>query len=124
LPSGFTDEPLDRAAQRVKASGEDDVRIVVFDARDLGHVDDVVSSCLDAAGETMEWVLITLGLLGDAAEDVTDTERFAEDPRTVAAAVMKGIERDEPVIWVPSILRWIFLALGRLPQQLWGRLPG
>ena len=49
---------------------------------------------------------------------------FAVDPRTVAAAVLRGIERDQPVIWVPSTLRWVFLALRALPQQLWRRLPG
>ena len=36
---------------------------------------------------------------------------FAVDPETVAAAVMRGIERNQPVIWVPSALRWVFLAL-------------
>jgi decaprenylphospho-beta-D-erythro-pentofuranosid-2-ulose 2-reductase len=49
---------------------------------------------------------------------------FAVDPRTVAAAVLRGIERDQPVIWVPSTLRWVFLALRALPQRLWRRLPG
>jgi len=49
---------------------------------------------------------------------------FAVDPETVATAVMRGIECNQPIIWVPSILRWVFLALRHVPQQLWRRLPG
>ena len=49
---------------------------------------------------------------------------FAIDPEMVAAAVMRGIERNQAVIWAPSGLRWVFLALRHLPQQVWRRLPG
>jgi decaprenylphospho-beta-D-erythro-pentofuranosid-2-ulose 2-reductase len=49
---------------------------------------------------------------------------FAVDSETVATAVMRGIERNQSVIWVPSILRWVFLVLRHLPQQIWQRLPG
>lgn len=216
--AGRDSEALEREAQRAKAGGVDEVRIVVFDALDLDHVEEVVSACLDAAGDTVDWVLLTLGLLGDAAGDATDAKQIAEnitvnftwpaaalgsivprlraqgygrivvlssvagvrvrlanfvygsakagldafarsiaeslrgsgvqlhvvrpgfvrtkmtaglapapfavDPRTVATAVLRGVERDEPVIWVPSALRWVFLAVRTLPHQLWRRLPG
>ncbi len=49
---------------------------------------------------------------------------FAVDPDSVATAVMRGIERNQPVIWVPSLLRWVFLGLRHLPQEVWRRLPG
>ena len=190
----------------------------MFDALDLHHVEEVVSECLDAAGEPVDWVVFALGHLGDAAQDGMDARRIAEtiavnfawpaaalgpvaqrlraqgygrivvlssvagvrirlanfiygsskagldafaravaqslegsgvhlhvvrpgfvhtkmtaglrpapfavDPRSVAAAVLRGIERDQLVIWVPSALRWVFLGLRALPQLLWRRLPG
>ena len=49
---------------------------------------------------------------------------FAIGPAAVAAAMLKGIERDEPVIWVPSILRFVFTALRHLPRSAWRRLRG
>jgi decaprenylphospho-beta-D-erythro-pentofuranosid-2-ulose 2-reductase len=49
---------------------------------------------------------------------------FAVDPDDVATAVMRGIERNQPVIWVPSLLRLVFLVLRHLPQAVWRRLPG
>ena len=216
--AGRDAEALERAAQRAKAGGADDIRIVVFDALHLDHVEHVVSDCLGGEDDPVDWVVLALGLLGDAAQDGTDARRIAEniavnfawptaalgpvaqrlraqgygrivvlssvagvrirlanfiygsakagldafaravaqslegsgvhlhvvrpgfvhtkmtagqrpapfavDPRTVAAAVLRGIERDQPVIWVPSTLRWVFLALRALPQRLWRRLPG
>jgi hypothetical protein len=48
---------------------------------------------------------------------------IAVDSEMVATAVMRGIERNQPVIWVPSTLRWDFLVLRHLPRQVWGWLP-
>jgi decaprenylphospho-beta-D-erythro-pentofuranosid-2-ulose 2-reductase len=47
---------------------------------------------------------------------------FAIGPAAVAAAMLKGIERDEPVIWVPSGLRFVFTTLRHLPRSAWRRL--
>ena len=49
---------------------------------------------------------------------------FAIDPSKVATAVLLGLESNRPVIWVPAILRWVFVGLRLLPDQLWRRLPG
>lgn len=49
---------------------------------------------------------------------------FAASPEDVAQAVRQGCETNRPVIWVPSVLRFAFLALRHLPQALWRRLPG
>jgi len=48
---------------------------------------------------------------------------FAVSPQVVAAAVDRGIERNQAVIWVPGFLRWVFAVLRVLPQSLWRRLP-
>jgi len=49
---------------------------------------------------------------------------FAVGPEVVAAVVKRGIERNQPVIWVPGFLRWVFLVLRHLPRPLWRRLEG
>jgi decaprenylphospho-beta-D-erythro-pentofuranosid-2-ulose 2-reductase len=49
---------------------------------------------------------------------------FACDPSQVAAAVLRGLETGQPVIWAPPVLRWAFLGLRHLPAALWRRLPG
>lgn len=45
-------------------------------------------------------------------------------PDAVADAVIKGLATNQPVIWVPPQLRWVFFALRQLPQAIWRRLPG
>lgn len=47
---------------------------------------------------------------------------FAVGPEAVAAAVKRGVERNQPVIWVPGFLRWVFLVVRHLPRPLWRRI--
>lgn len=47
---------------------------------------------------------------------------FAVGPEVVAAAVLRGLQRNDPVIWVPPILRWSFVVLRLLPGPIWRRL--
>jgi decaprenylphospho-beta-D-erythro-pentofuranosid-2-ulose 2-reductase len=49
---------------------------------------------------------------------------FAVDAPRVASDIVRGLERDEAVIWSPSFLRWVFWALRLLPRALWRRMPG
>jgi decaprenylphospho-beta-D-erythro-pentofuranosid-2-ulose 2-reductase len=216
--AGRDPDALARAAKRAQDSGADTAKTVVFDALQIEHIEGAVAACFEAVGDTVDLVLITIGLLGDAVADVTVASRIAEnitvnftwpaaalgsitqrlrgqgygrvvvfssvagvriresnfiygsaksgldgyalglaetlrgsgvrlqvvrpgfvrtkmtaglrpapfavDSEMVATAVMRGIERNQPVIWVPSILRWVFLVLRHLPQQIWRRLPG
>jgi decaprenylphospho-beta-D-erythro-pentofuranosid-2-ulose 2-reductase len=215
--AGRDPEALAQAATRARDNGAESVHTVVFDALDVVHCENAIGACFDAVGESVDLVLVTLGLLGDAATDVREASRIAEnitvnfmwpavalgsvarrlrkqgygrvvvfssvagvriretnfiygsaksgldgytlglaeslrgsgvqvqivrpgfvrtkmtaglraapfavDPEMVAASVMRGIERDLPIIWVPSVLRWVFLALRQMPPQLWRRLP-
>ncbi len=216
--AGRDTDALGRAARRAERNGAHATRTVVFDALDIEQTDAAIAACFDAAGDNVDLVLITVGVLGNAATDVMDADRIAENitvnftwpavalgsvvrrlrtqgygrvvlfssvaglriresnfiygaaksgldgyaiglaeslrgsgvelqrvrpgfvhtrmtaglrpapfatgPEMVASAVMRGIERNQPVIWVPSALRWVFLALHHLPQPLWRRLPG
>jgi decaprenylphospho-beta-D-erythro-pentofuranosid-2-ulose 2-reductase len=217
LLAGRDPAALEGAAKRARDNGARAVGIVVFNALDVVDTESAIGACFDAIGESVDLVLVTLGLLGDAATDVREAARivenitvnfvwpaaalgsvaqrlrdqgygrivvfssvagiriretnfiygsaksgldgyavgltetlrgsgvkvqivrpgfvrtkmteglhaapFAVDPKTVATAVMRGIECDQPIIWVPSTLRWIFLALRPMPQRLWRRLP-
>ena len=215
---GRNADALARAAKRAKESGADSAKTVMFNALDIDNVEAAVAECFEAVGDTVDLVLITIGRLGDAAADVTEARRIAEnitvnftwpaaalsstaqrlraqgygrvvvfssvagvrirqanfiygsaksgldgyalglaetlrgsgvhlqvvrpgfvrtkmtaglrsapfavDPEVVATAVMRGIESNQSIIWVPSTLRWVFLVLRHLPQQLWRRIPG
>lgn len=47
---------------------------------------------------------------------------FSVSARTVAEAVVRGLETGQAVVWVPSQLRWLFALLRLLPQSVWRRL--
>lgn len=53
-----------------------------------------------------------------------DPAPFATTPEAVADAVVHGLQRGTPIIWVPPVLRWVFAGLGVLPAPLWRRMPG
>jgi decaprenylphospho-beta-D-erythro-pentofuranosid-2-ulose 2-reductase len=53
-----------------------------------------------------------------------DVPPFATTAEAVAAAVVRGIEKGATVVWVPSLLRWVFAIFRLLPRTLWRRMPG
>lgn len=48
---------------------------------------------------------------------------FSTDAVTVARATARALSGQSKVIWVPGILRWLFLVLKNVPLPLWRRLP-
>jgi short-subunit dehydrogenase len=49
---------------------------------------------------------------------------FAVEPDLVAAAVLLGLERGHRVVWIPKVLRMMFLFFQLLPHSVWRRLRG
>ncbi|MGP8059779.1 MAG: SDR family NAD(P)-dependent oxidoreductase [Acidimicrobiales bacterium] len=49
---------------------------------------------------------------------------FAVGADRVGAAVARGLQTNEPIIWVPKLLRWVFLVMRNLPDAAWRRIPG
>ncbi len=49
---------------------------------------------------------------------------FSTTPDDVATAVVHGIESGASVVYVPSVLRWVFAVMRHLPGPLWRRMPG
>jgi len=47
---------------------------------------------------------------------------FATRPDAVAASVLRGIRKDQQIIWAPPGLRWVFAVLRLLPKAMWRRL--
>lgn len=52
-----------------------------------------------------------------------DPAPFATTPDEVAEAVVRGLARRRRIVWVPGILRPLFIALRHLPTPIWRRLP-
>jgi decaprenylphospho-beta-D-erythro-pentofuranosid-2-ulose 2-reductase len=48
---------------------------------------------------------------------------FATTPEKVAAALVAGLRSNSRIIWVPGVLRWVFMVLRHLPGPIWRRLP-
>jgi short-subunit dehydrogenase len=209
---------LDVAEEETRAAGVGTVQIVEFDATDVGGVRELVDTAFDAAGGTVDLVLVAVGMLGDQSLDEQSPERtvelltvdfmwpaaaltaiaerlraqgsgrivvlssvagvrvrrtnftygsakagldgfcqglaeslrdsgvqlhivrpgfvrskmtegratapFPSTPDEVATAVIHGLETNAPVIWAPSILRYVFAVLKVLPAGIFRRLPG
>ena len=49
---------------------------------------------------------------------------FATDVDAVADVAVAGLSSGDQVLWSPWFLRYVYLALGLVPQSLWRRLPG
>jgi decaprenylphospho-beta-D-erythro-pentofuranosid-2-ulose 2-reductase len=49
---------------------------------------------------------------------------FSTTPDVVADAVVAAISSRASVVYVPSVLRWVFTVMRHLPRLLWRRVPG
>ena len=49
---------------------------------------------------------------------------FTVDGPAVGEAIVRALETDAAVVWVPGILRFVFMVLKGLPTALWRRMPG
>lgn len=48
---------------------------------------------------------------------------FATTPEVVGDAVVRALRQGRRIVWVPGILRWVFMALRHVPHPIWRRLP-
>jgi NAD(P)-dependent dehydrogenase (short-subunit alcohol dehydrogenase family) len=47
---------------------------------------------------------------------------FSADPEPVAERIVRAIDRDEPLVYVPAIWRWVMLAVRCLPRSVMRRV--
>lgn len=62
-------------------------------------------------------------VVGRMTEGMTPAP-FSTTPDDVADAVVSGIGSGASVIYVPGVLRWVFLVMRHLPRPVWRRMPG
>lgn len=62
-------------------------------------------------------------VVGRMTEGMTPAP-FATTPEQVGEAVVRAITTGAAVVYVPSVLRWVFLVMRHLPRAVWRRLPG
>jgi decaprenylphospho-beta-D-erythro-pentofuranosid-2-ulose 2-reductase len=48
-----------------------------------------------------------------------DTQPFSTTPEAVARAIVRGLGRGDETVWVPGVLRWVFMVMRHLPRPLW-----
>jgi len=48
---------------------------------------------------------------------------LATTPEAVGEAIVRGLESDGVVVWVPAVLRYVMALMKLLPRSLFRRLP-
>jgi decaprenylphospho-beta-D-erythro-pentofuranosid-2-ulose 2-reductase len=69
---------LDVAEEEVRAASPADVSVVEFDANDVGGARDLVEQAFNAAGGSVDLVVMAVGMLGDQSLDEADPERTSQ----------------------------------------------
>jgi decaprenylphospho-beta-D-erythro-pentofuranosid-2-ulose 2-reductase len=75
------------------------------------------------AGSGVAVTIVRPGFVHTKMTTGRPVQPFALSAGAVATAVVRGIERNDRVVWAPSFLRPLFGLLRLLPTALWRRLP-
>lgn len=128
---------LARAAGRLERQGQG--RIVVLSSvagvrvRRANYVYGSAKAGLDAyavglaeslRGSGVSVQIVRPGFVRSKMTEGMKAAPFSTTPEAVAGAVERALTTNDAVVWVPPLLRWVFLAFRGLPQALWRRLPG
>jgi decaprenylphospho-beta-D-erythro-pentofuranosid-2-ulose 2-reductase len=76
------------------------------------------------AGSGASVLIVRPGFVVGRMTEGMDPAPFATTPEAVADAVVRGISSGAAVVYVPPLLRWVFLAMKHLPRAVWRRMPG
>lgn len=69
-------------------------------------------------------MIVRPGFVVDRMTEGMEPAPFSTTPDAVADAVVKGIASGAGVVYVPSVLRWVFAVMKHLPQAVWRSMPG
>ena len=75
--AGRNSELLDEASREALDYGASRTETVIFDANDVASARTVVESCFEKMGETVDLVVMAVGLLGNQVHDQSDVEAVA-----------------------------------------------
>ncbi|MCB0985156.1 MAG: hypothetical protein KDB06_10965, partial [Ilumatobacter sp.] len=68
-------------------------------------------------------LVVRPGFVRSAMTEGLQAAPFATTPEAVAAATAKGLRSRRRIVWVPGLLRFVFMALRHTPGPIWRRLP-
>ena len=87
-------------------------------------LDGFASGLADALhGSGVQLLLVRPGFVIGSMTEGMSPAPFSSTPGQVADAVVAGLRRRRRVVWVPRILRPVFVGMRLLPQAIWRRLP-
>lgn len=75
-------------------------------------------------GTGVEVLIVRPGFVHSKMTEGMAAAPFATTPEAVAAATVKALQNGRPVVWVPAVLRPVFMVFRHLPRALWRRMPG
>lgn len=73
-------------------------------------------------GSGVRLLVVRPGFVRSAMTRGLDAPPLASTPDDVARAILSGLSRSAPVVWVPAELRWVMSGLRHLPRALFRRL--
>ena len=76
------------------------------------------------AGTGVDVTIVRPGFVVGRMTEGMDPAPFSTTPDAVAEAVVAGIGSGASVVYVPPLLRWVFLVMRQLPRAVWRRMPG
>ena len=70
-------------------------------------------------------LVVRPGFVRSSMTEGLEPAPFATDPATVAAGVVRAVQRGRSgVVWVPPLLGPLFAVLANVPSPLWRRIAG
>lgn len=79
-----------------------------------------LSQTLDGSGVRV--VIVRPGFVRTKMTLALKEAPFSASAEDVARAIVRGLARKSDVIWVPAILKWVFLVVQHLPSFAWSRI--
>lgn len=74
-------------------------------------------------GSGVGLLLVRPGFVIGRMTEGMDPAPFSSTPAQVADAVVAALAHDRSRVWVPGILRWVYVVARLIPQTIWRRLP-
>lgn len=74
-------------------------------------------------GSGVGLLLVRPGFVIGRMTDGMDPAPFSSTPGQVADAVVGALQKGRDRVWVPGLLRWVYVIARMIPQPIWRRMP-
>jgi decaprenylphospho-beta-D-erythro-pentofuranosid-2-ulose 2-reductase len=75
------------------------------------------------AGTGASVLIVRPGFVHSKMTEGMDALPLATTPGAVAEATARALADGRDVVWVPGLLRWVYVVFRHLPRPLWRRVP-